>query len=70
MKGLKENIQDKKEKLDHANNHPNSPKPEAFQRNSPKQAQSRLGETTPKRLDFFLVQLAQACPITLRQEVT
>jgi len=53
MKGLKENIQDKKGKLERSNTRPNSPKPETFYSNSSKQAQSRPGETTLERLGFF-----------------
>jgi len=44
LKGLNENIQDKKEKLEHSRTCPNLPKPEGLQRNSPKQAQSRPDE--------------------------
>jgi len=56
MKGLKENIQDKKGKLERSNTRPNSPKPEAFQRNLLKRTQSHPGETALERLDFLLAQ--------------
>jgi len=53
MKGLKENIQDKKRKLEHSNTHSSSSKPEAFKKNSPKKAQTHPDETTLGWLGFF-----------------
>ena len=70
LKGLKKNIQDKKGKLERSNTCPNSPKSETFHRNSPQASSILPRRDHSRKVGPFLVQLAQASPITHRREVT
>jgi len=63
MEGQNENIQDKKEKLERSKHSPKLVQARSSQRILPKRDHSR-------DVGFVFVQLAQASPITPKQEVT
>jgi len=70
MKGQKQNMQDKKKRLERSNTRSNSPKSEASQGISPKRAQSHHGAIIPVMLGLFSSNSPKRAQSRPRREVT